>query len=211
MARRAARGHLPDGSEHFARFIFLDSRAHDFYADWEQACSLTAAVLRYEAERDPLNAELTALIGELSTRSPQFRKDWADHDVHENRTGRKIYRSPIEGELKLPRRHWQWFVGAEIAGSEREIGLADVGCERPLTNLLRSPCGIALIPVDRVQNDGESRIADSLHEVVHTHWFGSRASAHHRCRTSAASCDGRALLAAGETSRVEVVSRLGRE
>jgi hypothetical protein len=34
-------------------------------------------------------------------------------------------------------------VGAEIADSERETELADVGRERPLTNLLRNPCGIA--------------------------------------------------------------------
>ena len=51
------------------------------------ACSLTAATLRFEVGKDPLNEELTALIGELSTRSPQFRRDWADHDVHEHRTG----------------------------------------------------------------------------------------------------------------------------
>jgi len=38
-------------------------------------CSLTAAMLRYEAGRDPLNEELTALVGELSMRSQQFRKD----------------------------------------------------------------------------------------------------------------------------------------
>ena len=35
--------------------------------------------------------------------------------------------------------------GAEIADSERETELADVGRERPLTNLLRNPCGIELI------------------------------------------------------------------
>jgi transcriptional regulator with XRE-family HTH domain len=93
--------HFDSDRPNFARFIFLDSRARDFYADWELACSLTAAILRYEAGRDPLNAELTALLGELSARSPQFRQDWADHDVHEHRTGRKIYRSPIVGDLDL--------------------------------------------------------------------------------------------------------------
>jgi transcriptional regulator with XRE-family HTH domain len=77
-----------------ARFIFLDSRAPDFYEDWPLACSLTAAMLRFEAGRDPLNEELTALIGELSTRSPQFRRHWADRDVHEHRTGQKTYRHP---------------------------------------------------------------------------------------------------------------------
>ncbi|RXZ70752.1 helix-turn-helix transcriptional regulator [Agromyces albus] len=84
-----------------ARFIFLDSRARDYYDDWPLACSLTAAMLRYEAGRDPLNSDLTALIGELSTRSPQFRKNWAEQDVHEHRTGTKIYRHPAIGPLEL--------------------------------------------------------------------------------------------------------------
>jgi hypothetical protein len=84
-----------------ARFIFLDSRARTFYEDWPLACSLTAAMLRFEAGRDPLNAALTALIGELATRSPQFRKNWNDRDVHEHRTGRKTYRHPVVGDLDL--------------------------------------------------------------------------------------------------------------
>ncbi|MDF1486991.1 helix-turn-helix transcriptional regulator [Tessaracoccus sp. HF-7] len=84
-----------------ARFAFLDSRAPRFYKDWPMACSLTAATLRFEVGKDPLNEELTALIGELSTRSPQFRRDWADQDVHEHRTGSKGYNHPAVGELDL--------------------------------------------------------------------------------------------------------------
>jgi len=34
-------------------------------------------------------------------RSHQFRKDWADQDVHEHRTGIKLYRHPEVGELVL--------------------------------------------------------------------------------------------------------------
>src|SRR6266536_2088389 len=93
--------HFEADQPNLARFIFLDSRARDFYADWPLACSVTAAMLRLEAGRDPLNSELTALIGELSTRSPQFRKDWADQHVHEHRTGRKVYRHPQVGELEI--------------------------------------------------------------------------------------------------------------
>ena len=84
-----------------ARFTFLDSRAPEFYQEWLLVCSMTAATLRLEAGRDPLNEELTALIGELSTRSPQFRRDWADNDVHEHRTGTKGYRHPVVGEIEL--------------------------------------------------------------------------------------------------------------
>ena len=58
-------------------------------------------MLRYQAGRDPLNADLTALIGELATRSARFRQDWADQDVHEHRTGSKVYRHPEVGELEL--------------------------------------------------------------------------------------------------------------
>ena len=76
-----------------ARFIFLDPRAQDFYVDWALVRSMTAAMLRLEAGRDPLNSDLTALIGQLSTLSPRFRQDWADRDVHAHRTGRKVYRT----------------------------------------------------------------------------------------------------------------------
>ena len=93
--------HFDADRPNLARFIFLDSRAHDYYADWPLACSLTAAMLRYEAGRDPLNADLTALIGELATRSARFRQDWADQDVHEHRTGTKVYRHPEVGDLEL--------------------------------------------------------------------------------------------------------------
>jgi transcriptional regulator with XRE-family HTH domain len=84
-----------------ARFIFLDSRAPQFYGDWPLACSLTAAMLRYEAGRDPLNEDITALVGELSTRSPAFRTHWADRDVHEHRSGTKTYHHHHVGELEL--------------------------------------------------------------------------------------------------------------
>jgi transcriptional regulator with XRE-family HTH domain len=93
--------HFEADNPNLARFIFLDSRARDFYADWPLACSLTAAMLRFEAGRDPLNRNLTALIGELSTRSPQFRVNWAEQDVHEHRTGRKVYRHPEVGEVDI--------------------------------------------------------------------------------------------------------------
>ncbi|MCI9887781.1 helix-turn-helix domain-containing protein [Micrococcales bacterium 31B] len=89
------------GRPNLARFTFLDSRAPEFYRDWPLVCSMTASTLRLEAGRDPLHEGLTALIGELSTRSPQFRRDWADNDVHEHRSGTKGYRHPAVGELEL--------------------------------------------------------------------------------------------------------------
>jgi hypothetical protein len=54
-----------------------------------------------EAGRDPFNASLTALIGELCTRSEEFRTMWAAHDVQLHRSGRKRFRHPVVGHLDL--------------------------------------------------------------------------------------------------------------
>ncbi|WP_020018077.1 helix-turn-helix transcriptional regulator [Promicromonospora sukumoe] len=90
-----------EGTPNMARFIFLDRRARDYYVDWPLARRTAAAMMRLEAGRDPLNADLTALVGELSTRSPQFRADWAGHDVHEHRTGVKSFRHPEVGVIEV--------------------------------------------------------------------------------------------------------------
>ncbi|AOS61912.1 helix-turn-helix domain-containing protein [Actinoalloteichus hymeniacidonis] len=84
-----------------ARFAFLDPRAQSFYVDWAQVRRMTAAMLRMEAGRNPLDADLTRLIGELSTRSSEFRKDWAAHHVHVHETGKKIFCHPEVGEIEV--------------------------------------------------------------------------------------------------------------
>jgi len=93
--------HFEAERPNIARFIFLDSRAQDYYADWPLARRMTAAMLRLEAGRDPLNSDLTTLIGELSTLSPHFRKDWARHNVYEHRTGQKVFNHPVVGQIEV--------------------------------------------------------------------------------------------------------------
>ncbi|WP_239106485.1 hypothetical protein [Streptomyces rubrogriseus] len=44
---------------------------------------------------------LRELIGELSTLSPEFRKQWADHDVRIRHDGVKLLRHPEAGDLEL--------------------------------------------------------------------------------------------------------------
>ena len=84
-----------------ARFRFLDPAARDFYPDFGESARTTVAQLRTEAGRDPYNTSLTSLIGELSTRSEEFRALWAAHDVRLHRTGRKHFRHPAVGTLDL--------------------------------------------------------------------------------------------------------------
>jgi len=84
-----------------ARFVFLDSRAEAFYADWDRAANDTVAVLRRAAGRDPHDRELSDLVGELATQSQEFRTRWAAHNVRFHDTGLKHFHHPAVGELHL--------------------------------------------------------------------------------------------------------------
>lgn len=84
-----------------ARFVYLDPAARDFYTDWDRAADDIAAMLRSEAGRNPEDKHLIALIGELSTRSEDFRTRWAAHNVRFHRTGRKKLHHPVVGPLDL--------------------------------------------------------------------------------------------------------------
>jgi transcriptional regulator with XRE-family HTH domain len=84
-----------------ARFFFLDPRATEFYVEWESIAHDVVALLRAEAGRDPYDRGLSDLIGELSTRSEEFRVRWAAHDVRFHRTGVKRFHHPVVGDLTL--------------------------------------------------------------------------------------------------------------
>jgi transcriptional regulator with XRE-family HTH domain len=84
-----------------ARFTFLDPRATTLFVDWDQAADDAVAVLRSEAGRNPLDRDLSDLVGELSTRSDEFRMRWARHDVRYHDTGTKRLHHPLVGLLEL--------------------------------------------------------------------------------------------------------------
>ncbi len=97
-------------SEHFrdpvrpvnsARFTFLDPRARTFYPDWETLMRDAVAALHGEAGRNPYDRGLSDLIGLLSTRSEEFRVEWARHDVRFHRSGTKRMHHPLVGDLTL--------------------------------------------------------------------------------------------------------------
>ena len=84
-----------------ARFVFLDPRARGFFLDWDRVADDTVAMLRAEAGRDPHDRDLSDLVGELSTRSEDFRARWAAHNVRAHRTGAKRFHHPVVGDLTL--------------------------------------------------------------------------------------------------------------
>ena len=85
----------------FARFRFLNPRAAEFFRDWDGTAREVVAVLRAEAGKNPFDKALSDLIGELSTRSEEFRTRWAALDVRLHRTGVKRLHHPVVGDLDL--------------------------------------------------------------------------------------------------------------
>jgi transcriptional regulator with XRE-family HTH domain len=94
---------LQDGSiPNLARYTFLDRpRSDRFHPNWGIAADQTVAILRTTAGKDPYDKDLQDLVGELSTRSPEFRERWGAHDVRKHATGEKHFLHPMVGALDM--------------------------------------------------------------------------------------------------------------
>ena len=84
-----------------ARFTFLNAKARDFFIDWDRAASDIVSGLRIEAGRHPCDKPLADLVGELSTRSEEFRVRWASHNVRHHIAGTKRMHHPVVGAIEL--------------------------------------------------------------------------------------------------------------
>jgi transcriptional regulator with XRE-family HTH domain len=94
-------GRMPVGERNWSRLVFLDPDYRDLFVDWEQKASDMVSWLRMDAGRHPDDPRLSALVGELSVKSEEFRRLWAEHDVKEKSHGVKRMRHPLVGELTL--------------------------------------------------------------------------------------------------------------
>jgi len=91
----------PGPVPNFARYTFLDQDAQRFYPDWDTAADTCVAILRTEAGRDPHDPRMHDLVGELATRSDDFRRRWSRHDVRLHGAGAKTFHHTAVGELEL--------------------------------------------------------------------------------------------------------------
>jgi transcriptional regulator with XRE-family HTH domain len=92
---------VADQRPNLARFQFLDPHADDFLPEGELLRNICVDLLRTEAGRDPYDKALTNLVGELSTRSADFRTRWAAQNVRLHRAGVKKFHHPVVGDLDL--------------------------------------------------------------------------------------------------------------
>jgi transcriptional regulator with XRE-family HTH domain len=92
---------LPPLERNWARMTFLKPEYQDLFVDWEQKAIDIVCQLRYQAGCHPDDPRLSALVGELSVKSEEFRRLWATHDVKEKSHGVKRLRHPLVGDLAL--------------------------------------------------------------------------------------------------------------
>ncbi|MFF7971836.1 helix-turn-helix domain-containing protein [Streptomyces sp. NPDC007905] len=92
---------LPPADRNWARLVFLRPEYRDLFIDWEQKAIDIVCVLRMDAGCYPDDPRLSALVGELSVKSEEFRRLWATHDVKEKGHGVKRLHHPLVGDLLL--------------------------------------------------------------------------------------------------------------
>ncbi|WP_249998633.1 helix-turn-helix transcriptional regulator [Actinoplanes sp. M2I2] len=92
---------LDKGEINLVRFAFLDPAAREFYPDWERVARNTLGTLRAGSGDLVDDSRLTELVGELSLKSPDFRRLWARHDVRGKTHEAKQFRHHQVGELTL--------------------------------------------------------------------------------------------------------------
>lgn len=86
-----------------ARFLFLEEdRARQFWPEWDKLADDVVAILRVQAGLNPEDPALVGLVGQLSTRSEEFRIRWAANNVRAHRAAVKLFNHPLIGQVALP-------------------------------------------------------------------------------------------------------------
>jgi transcriptional regulator with XRE-family HTH domain len=92
---------LPTQEQNWARLVFLRPEYRDLFVDWEHKANDVVSQLRMDAGSHPEDPRLSALVGELSVKSKEFRRLWATHDVKDKCHGIQRLHHPLVGELDL--------------------------------------------------------------------------------------------------------------
>ena len=87
----------PTGPPNMARFIFLNAKAASSSTTGTASPATRSPYCGPRPDATPYDKRLSDLIGELSTRSDEFRVRWAAHHVKFHRTGAKTTPPPRRG------------------------------------------------------------------------------------------------------------------
>ena len=110
--------------DNLARMVFLDPVAADFYADWDTAARGVVSNLRAGSAPFRDDPHVTAIVGELTVRSPAFVAHWSRREVQPRTNEHKHLHHHQVGDLDL---HYQAFNVADAPGQQIFVYTAQAG------------------------------------------------------------------------------------
>jgi hypothetical protein len=93
-------------------------------SDWERQALDYIGMMRSAVAADPTHPRATAVVGELSIRSAEFRRLWARHDVGAAVSGTKTFHVPEVGDVVLD---WDTYPLPGAPGSVMLVWTAEPG------------------------------------------------------------------------------------
>ena len=115
---------MPAAERNTARWMFLNPRARVVYRDWAAIAADVVAVLRNALVPGADNETLSRIVGELSTKSPEFARMWADYRLSEHQHGVKRFFHEAVGDLRL---NWETLRLPDGRGQSIVVYSADTG------------------------------------------------------------------------------------
>jgi transcriptional regulator with XRE-family HTH domain len=91
---------IDSGEACLLRYVFLDASARAFISDWETRARRLLAEFRADTAALRDDAEIRALVDDLSERSPVFRAFWTSHAVLAREGGARLFNHPQDGLLR---------------------------------------------------------------------------------------------------------------
>ncbi|GGL99677.1 helix-turn-helix domain-containing protein [Micromonospora yangpuensis] len=113
---------LPEDRPNMARMVFLDPHTRELYVDWPEKARAVVGALRLASGQHPGDAALAALVGELSVKSPEFSRMWADHRVKSGGEPVYVMRHPLVGTMRVTQQNLRTDQGQHVVVATTENG-----------------------------------------------------------------------------------------
>jgi transcriptional regulator with XRE-family HTH domain len=92
---------LPPGQRNILRLMFGNSKVRAAQHDWDNIARFVVGAFRVDAARAGAVSEVSELVDELCTISPEFAALWRENDVDVHGDGIKRLQHPVLGAIEL--------------------------------------------------------------------------------------------------------------